>query len=383
MTPATKAIPARSEMKRPAPSGRSPRRAFALLVLVAVVAMVAGLGLGRLVRSPEQKIADAAPPGFSVITAEARERELEAEVVTRGVIALGRTVKVGPVKSSDPLSVVTKVGVATGAQVKAGALLLEVSGRPVFLLEGDFPAYRDLALGDRGPDAAAVNKALRGLELTQETGDAFTSGSQEGLATLYRRAGYEPPGGGRLDRREIVFVPAAEAAVLSVSAQVGNSSENEELVVLAAGETTVTALVAPSQAASIETGNPATVHLDDRTAIPATVVSVTIGETLEATKVVLRPESPVDASLNGNDVRVAITQTSTDRTVLTVPVPAIFARADGQNVVVRVAQDSSRQVIAVNVGDIVGGFAAIGTPDGEPALQAGDQVIVSGPGVGR
>lgn len=361
--------------------GARQRRAFVVLVLVAVVAMLAGVVMGRLVRSPEQQIADAAAPGLSVITAEVRQRDLAADVVARGVIALGRLVRVGPVKSSAPLSVITKVGVQPGARVEVGAMLIEVSGRPVFLLEGEFPAYRDLALGDKGPDAAALNEALRELELTSEAGDEFTANSQKGLATLYRRAGYEPPSGGGLDLREIVFVPAPEATVLSVSAQVGESSEIDDLVVLASGEATVTALVAPSQAASIKADNAATVHLDDGTAVPATVISVTVGETLDATQVVMRPDSVVDASLNGSDVRVVITQASTSQSALTVPLPAIFARADGQNVVVRLAEGGTREVIAVNVGEIVGGFAAVSAPSGEPALKEGDQVIVSGPGL--
>ena len=360
-----------------------PQRAFVILVVVAVAAMVVGVLLGRAVRSPAQQLADAAPPALSVITAEVSERELAGETVTRGTVAIGRTVSVGPVASSDALSVVTKVAVAPGEQVEAGAPLIEVSGRPVFLLQGEFPAYRDLKVGDKGPDAAALNTALGALSLPSGPGDEFTATTSEGVSALYRAAGYEPPSGGGLDLHEVAFVPATTATVLSVAAQVGQSSETEGLLVLASGETGVTANVPPSESSTIETGSAATIHLDDGTSVPAEVTGVEPGETLASTTVSLRPEEPLDSSLNGADVRVVIAQTSTAATVLTVPVPAVFSQADGQTVVVRVGADGAQEVVPVTVGDIVGGFAGVTTPDGAAALKPGDAVVVNGPGLGR
>ena len=370
------------EDRRPRRAGR-PQRAFVILVVVAVAAMVVGVLLGRAVRSPAQQLADAAPPALSIITAEVSERELAGERVTRGTVAIGRTVSVGPVTSSDALSVVTKVGVAPGEQVKVGAVLIEVSGRPVFLLHGEFPAYRDLKVGDKGPDAAALNEALDALSLASGSGDEFTAKTAAGVSALYRAAGYEPPSGGGLDLHEVAFVPATTATVLSVAAQVGQSSETEGLLVLASGETGVTANVPPSESSTIETGSAATIHLDDGTSVPAEVTGVEPGETLASTTVSLRPEEPLDSSLNGADVRVVIAQTSTAATVLTVPVPAVFSQADGQTVVVRVGADGAQEVVPVTVGDIVGGFAGVTTPDGAAALKPGDAVVVNGPGLGR
>lgn len=358
-----------------------PRLAFAVLAGVAIVSMLAGVALASLVRSPAQELADAQPPTLSVITAEVLERDLKAEVITRGVVAMGRTVRVGPVTSSAALSIVSKVGVEPGDHVRAGELLIEVSGRPVFLLQGAFPAYRDLAVGDEGPDAAAVNDALKKLQLPNAAGTEFTSATSEGLAAVYRAAGYEPPVGGGLDLREIVFAPAPQATVLAVNAQLGESSEKEELVVLASGETSVTAQVPPGQISSIEVGNNATIHLVDGTVIQATVESVSPGATLEATEVVLRPEDELPTVLNGNDVRIVITQRSSSRSALTVPVPAIFARADGSTVVVRTNEKGGQDVVAVTVGEMVGGFAAVTPAEGVSQLREGDEVIVSGPGL--
>ena len=132
-----------------------------------------------------------------------------------------------------------------------------------------------------------------------------------------------------------------------------------------------------------EAGNAATIHLDDGTSVPAEVTGVEPGETLASTTVSLRPEEPLDSSLNGADVRVVIAQTSTAATALTVPVPAVFSQADGQTVVVRVGAEGAQEVVPVTVGDIVGGFAEVTTPDGAAALRPGDAVVVSGPGLSR
>ena len=104
---------------------------------------------------------------------------------------------------------------------------------------------------------------------------------------------------------------------------------------------------------------------------------------MASTTVSLRPEEPLDSSLNGADVRVVIAQTSTAATALTVPVPAVFSQADGQTVVVRIGADGAQEVVPVTVGDIVGGFAGVTTPDGAAALKPGDAVVVNGPGLGR
>lgn len=363
--------------------GARPRRAFLVLVIVAVVAMLVGVVLGGLVKSPAQQLADAAPPELSVITATVAKRELEAEAVTRGIVELGRSVAVGPLTSSEARSVVTGVHVKAGDQVDAGAVLLEVSGRPIILLQGEFPAYRNLVVGDRGPDAAAVNTALTALQLEAGEADEFTSASSQGLAALYARHGYHPPAGGGVDLRELVFVPGTSATVLSVGAQTGQTSEAESLVVVASGESVIRAKLPPQQAASVTEGNPAKVHLDDGTLIDATVTSVVAGETVDDSEVVLKATQPMDASWNAKDVRVVITQTSSEESVLTVPVPAVFARADGQNVVVRVDGEGKREVVPVEVGELVGGFASVKAVAGTSSIKEGDEVIVSGPGLGE
>jgi hypothetical protein len=359
---------------------RNPTRAFAVLVAVAVVAMLVGVALGRWVRSPAQQALDTNPPGTSVITAAVTSRPTTGQVVTRGTVTVGQTVSVGPVQASTAASVITGVYVAQGKTVRAGSRLIEVSGRPVFLLQGAFGAYRDIAVGDRGPDAAEVNKALAAIGLPAPAGSAWNASSATALAALYHRFGYDPPSGGGLDRREVVFAPDPAAVVTSVNARVGGPANMVNLVVLSSGATAVTANMDPGAASGVHVGDVAQVFLDGSGGqVGAVVTDVLVGATVQSTSLTLKPQDPVAASNNGADVRVVITQRSTGSSTFSVPVSAVYSQGNGQTVVVVLAGGVQR-VVPVKVGPVVGGFAAISPVPGGPGLKIGDEVVVSGPG---
>lgn len=360
---------------------RRSQRNFVVLVVVAVVAMLAGFLLGSLVRSPAQRIADVAPPEQSVITASVSAQQRTGSLIARGLVEIGQTLNVGPITSSEAKSVVTKVAVTPGATIELGSVVVEVSGRPVFLLQGDFPAYRDLKVGDSGPDAAAVNATLKALGLPHTDGATFTEQSSQGIRGLYERARYAPPSGGGMDLREVVFVSKPTAAVLSVMTRVGAPSDKEPLVTLASGESRIVAKVPASDAATISEGSAAEVDLGNGQTIKAVVAKVAVGATLEESTVTLQPEGALEAATNGQDVKVTIAQKGKEQSSLGVPVPAIFARADGGTVVVRVDAQGKHEIVEVQVGDIVGGIATVSAVQGQPALREGDQVVVSGPGL--
>lgn len=368
------------------PPEAGPARSFGILVAVAVVAMIAGLLLGGAVRSPAQQALDTRAPARSIITAPVTTQQASAPLTARGTVAVGQEVTVGPIEASTPLSIVTGVFVKPGAAVKPGDRLIEVSGRPVIVMRGSFGAYRDLHVGDSGPDAAQVNKALAELGLPAPRGASFTAATSSALAKLYARFGYRPPAGGRFDRREVAFVPDKTALVTAVSAAVGANAKTQKLVVLSSGATVVTANLDPSSARLIRRGNPATIYLDDAgEPVQGVVSTVVLGVDLPSTSIELTPSTPISAARNGADVRVEIEVRLGGQGMLTVPVTAVFSQGDGQTVVVKVA-GAAQRAIPVRVGTTIGGFVAI-TPTGRAgrrpeSLRAGDQVEVSGPGVG-
>jgi HlyD family secretion protein len=188
-----------------AAGGPSARRRRRLLALAGATAMVSlsGLGASTLVKSPMQVAAEQAPPPPALLTAEVEQRVLRDTVVLRGVVAPERAVEVTPSSSRDGGQlVVTGTPVRPGDRVRAGRVLIEVSGRPLICLPGRVPAFRDLRPGSRGKDVAQLQDALGRLgHPVGDTAGVFGSGTKRAVAALYESLGYEPATTGEDDER--------------------------------------------------------------------------------------------------------------------------------------------------------------------------------------
>ncbi|MDB1086418.1 peptidoglycan-binding domain-containing protein [Streptomyces sp. ACA25] len=195
------------------------RRWVAGLVVGAVALAAGGAGASQLIKSPQQAAADAAAPPPSVITAPVEYRVLTDSVLVRGEVVPGQSVDVTAGAAEEGAPVVTRLPLSAGDPVEAGALLAEVSGRPVFALPGELPAYRDLRPGAVGDDVRQLQKALSGLG--HDTGGhdpvgVFGEGTKQALNAFYSGLGYEPRPALEGDGAE---VRAAEEAVKSAGRQ--------------------------------------------------------------------------------------------------------------------------------------------------------------------
>lgn len=358
---------------------RSPARSLSVLVAVAVGAMLVGILVGHEIRSPAQQALDTQAPGKAVITASVTTHPSSSQVPTRGTITIGRAVSVGPVTASTPISVVTRVFIKPGERVKTGRPLIEVSGRPVFLLRGRFRAYRDLEVGASGPDAAQVNHALAALNLPAPGGDVFTAGSLVALGDLYQRFGYAAPHG--LDLREVVFVPTSTAQITSVKARVGGPATVANLVSMSSGATVVTADLERGAANSLRVGESARIFLDGSGGQLAGTITSKVPEGSDTTTVTLKPHKRIAESRNGADVRVVFTEHSADTSAFNVPVSAVYSDATGQPSVVMLLANGAEAVVPVRVGAVVGGSIGVSPVPGDSRLKEGDKVVVSGPGL--
>lgn len=156
----------------------------------------AGLWGASLVQSPAQAAADARPPAPDVLTAAVERRILSDTVVTRGTVSASQTLDIAPAASAAEggKPVVTKVLVQAGKTFKAGRVLMEISGRPVFVLTGTLPVYRDLKPGAHGEDVRQLQKALTGLG--HGTGGdkkgVYGPGTKAAVAAFYTSIGYDP-----------------------------------------------------------------------------------------------------------------------------------------------------------------------------------------------
>ncbi|MBC9719431.1 peptidoglycan-binding protein [Streptomyces sp. TRM66268-LWL] len=96
-----------------------------------------------------------------------------------------------------------------GATVKRGEALYKVDNRPVVLLYGNVPMYRDLTKGLKGPDVRQVNDNLRTLGYGAPAGDTFTSATAASVRAWQRDLSAE--GTGQLAKGGVVFTPGSSA----------------------------------------------------------------------------------------------------------------------------------------------------------------------------
>src|SRR3989304_4282921 len=114
------------------------------LVFVALLSVISWMA-GSKIQSPAEAAARTAPPTPSPILVPVEERILTSDIITRGTARFGLpqsiSLALSPLKPD--AGVLTKLP-ARGDQLNEGDVLLTASGRPVFLLQGDLPGYRDL-----------------------------------------------------------------------------------------------------------------------------------------------------------------------------------------------------------------------------------------------
>ncbi|MFB7591202.1 peptidoglycan-binding protein [Streptomyces sp. NPDC056169] len=178
------------------PRTRRGRAGIGALVVGAVLLIGAGAVAGTVVKSPAQVAADAEAPPPDLLTAPVERRVLHETVVLRGTVAAGQTVQVAPVVSGGEggTPVVTKTPAAVGAAVRPGQVLLEISGRPVLVLKGRLPVYRDLKPGATGDDVAQLQTALAALGHGRggDPKGTFGDGTKNAVAEFYASVGYDP-----------------------------------------------------------------------------------------------------------------------------------------------------------------------------------------------
>ncbi|MFE7546945.1 efflux RND transporter periplasmic adaptor subunit [Streptomyces gardneri] len=180
----------------PEPRARRGHLWIGVLVVGAVVLTVAGAFAGTVIKSPAQVAADAEAPPPDVLTAPVERRVLRETVVLRGTVVAGQTVQVAPVVAGGEgaTPVVTKTPVALGAAVRPGQVLLEISGRPVLVLKGRLPVYRDLKPGATGDDVAQLQAALAALGHGRggDEPGVFGAGTKVAVTEFYASVGYDP-----------------------------------------------------------------------------------------------------------------------------------------------------------------------------------------------
>jgi peptidoglycan hydrolase-like protein with peptidoglycan-binding domain len=193
------------------------RRLLRLLLAVVVTIAATGWLVGSRIRSPADAAREREPPEPSVLTAPVERRRLGTSIVTRGDggFAGSTDLTVDPGGGTDELAagrpVVTGAVPRAGSELQDGAVALEISGRPVFVLAGELPMYRTLQPGLSGRDVRQFETALDRLGFSPgPVDDTYDGRTTAAVEAWYRAAGYDPVGAGAEADDQ---VSAAEAEV--------------------------------------------------------------------------------------------------------------------------------------------------------------------------
>ena len=174
-------------------NGKLDRKYKLALSLIAVVLLaIVSWVVGSKIQSPAEAAARTAPPTPSPILVPVEERVLSSDVITRGTARFGlpQSISLAPSPLKSEPGVITTLP-ARGDQLKEGDVLLTASGRPVFLLQGDTPAYRDLVSGISGEDVRQLEVALKRLKFDPGPIDGlFDEKTSAAVADFYTAAGY-------------------------------------------------------------------------------------------------------------------------------------------------------------------------------------------------
>ena len=178
-----------------APPGRYVRRNRMLAIGLVVVVFASGISwwAGRQISSPAEVAARTAAPAASIISVPVENRVLTSEVITRGTVRYGSPQAVTLPKSAlKPGSSIVTSAPTKGVALTQGDVAMTVSGRPVFILQGAQPSYRDLGRGDEGLDVAQLEDSLAALGFDPGTRDGRYDGrTASAVAAWYQAAGWE------------------------------------------------------------------------------------------------------------------------------------------------------------------------------------------------
>lgn len=238
--PSEPRAPRRSRWRRIAaawPSVFRRNRTLWIVAAAAVVAMVAGLLVGRFVISPADAAAGAAPPEAGLVTVPVGFGQLSNDVTIRGEVGFADPVEVEIDTSalSGP-AVVTGQVPAVGSELKPLSIALELAGRPVIVLPGELPAYRSLRVGVSGPDVAQFKQAMRevGLDAGDPANNVFDAQAAQSIPALYAQAGYPAPaaedGAGQAVSGAEQALRSAEQALRTAQAELSTAKSGADEV---------------------------------------------------------------------------------------------------------------------------------------------------------
>ncbi len=371
------------------------RKTWVLAGAAVLVAVAATGGVVVMSSAPQTTQAAQEPPPNTV---RVKKGKLSAMVSLHGTLTYRAR------SDGSPYSVINQaLGRYTelpdnGDKVECGDVLYRVDNKPVLLLCGTVPAYRDLYFGDVGKDVGQLNRNLHTLGYDAKAGvdidpdyNAFTDKTVRAFQLLQHDKGWRVTG--YLAIGDAVFLPeSVRIAKVSVElggaaqpgAQPGGSAQPGAQVLYATSDTLeVQVDLGASQQGRVKEGDPAQITLPGNKSVTGKVdrlgrvAQVPAGQNTNAGAATIPAYISLDdpdaaRGLDKTPVQVDIT-TGGVESALSVPVTSLIGRSGGGFAVEVVRDGGRRELVAVKLGlfDTAGGRVQV-----EGDLGEDDQVVV-------
>ena len=190
------------------------RKAWVYITIGALILITAvTLFSAQSFKTTAQADAEAKAPPPSTITARVTSEKLRTTTALRCTASYASTKALNYTGHGTQY---TAIHVKSGQEITNGTLIAEVNGAPLYAITGSFSFYRDLALGDTGPDAAMLNTALTNLGRMNSTAGEITEDTYRALNSMFYLDGYGP-----LDSESPI--PADYFTVISAPAKVAGT----------------------------------------------------------------------------------------------------------------------------------------------------------------
>ncbi|MGW5577163.1 peptidoglycan-binding protein [Micromonospora chokoriensis] len=342
--------------------GGTVRRAIRIMLWCLVTAAVAGgvtaaaLGLRWTQGDPQRPRAEAAT------TATVTRQTLTDAIEVDGKVAYGTAMPLVS-RAQGIVTWLPRVGTVLGR----GDPVLRADDRPVVLLFGNLPMYRELKVGVEGSDVRQLESNLRALDYFYGTpNEKFDKATEVAVKRWQKRL--KVTESGIVGAGAVIYTPE-QLRVAAASLRVGAPATGDVLTVTTTKQV-VTATVKEKQAGLAKAGNTVTVHLPGGRTTKGTVAgaanaataagaqgSAPAGGEITAppeggqggeTVVVSIADQAALKNHSGADVQVRYV-VATRADVLTVPVTALLALAEG-GFGLEIQEGATTRILTVKTG---------------------------------
>lgn len=250
---------------------------------------------------------------------------------------------------------------AAGSTLKRGQAFYRIDNTPVVLLYGTLPAYRALSPGTKGVDVKQFEQNLYALGYRGFTVDKTYSASTASAVQSWQ-GDLGLPKTGTVELGRVVYATGA-IRVDTLKSAVGDTAQpGQELLTYTGTARVITVELAVSDQRLAVRGAAVSVTLPNGKTTPgkitktATVIKPAEGQNPATTKIRVTIAVDDEKSLAGLDEASMVVgvKASERRNVLTVPVAALLALAEG-GYGVQVVDGTATRILAVRVGLFAGG----------------------------